>query len=46
VGVRLPAPDSTWPDSKGAITRDMGRMPRDDVRKITADNCRELYGFA
>jgi predicted TIM-barrel fold metal-dependent hydrolase len=40
-----PHPDSTWPDSTGASARDMGSMARDDVRKITADNCRALYGF-
>jgi predicted TIM-barrel fold metal-dependent hydrolase len=40
-----PHPDSTWPDSKQAIARDMGTMERDEVRKITSDNCRALYGF-
>ena len=41
-----PHPDSTWPDSKGAIARDMGDMDRDDVRRITSENCRALYGFS
>jgi len=41
-----PHPDSTWPDSRGAIARDMATMARDDVRRVTSDNCRALYGFA
>jgi predicted TIM-barrel fold metal-dependent hydrolase len=40
-----PHPDSTWPDSKGTIARDMGMMARADVRKITSTNCRALYDF-
>ena len=41
-----PHPDSTWPDSRGAILRDMGTMHRDDVRRITSGNCRSLYRFS
>jgi predicted TIM-barrel fold metal-dependent hydrolase len=41
-----PHPDSTFPDSRGAIARDMGNLSIDDVRRITSDNCRELYEFA
>lgn len=40
-----PHPDSTWPESRAVIARDMGSMAPDDVRRITSDNCRTLYRF-
>lgn len=41
-----PHPDSTFPESRHAIARDMGDLSADDVKLITSDNCRALYGFA
>lgn len=40
-----PHPDSTWPHSREAIEHALGALPRDAVRRVTADNCRELYGL-
>ena len=42
-----PHPDSTWPESRRAIVRDMGDLSRRRrAQLITSDNCRALYGFA
>jgi predicted TIM-barrel fold metal-dependent hydrolase len=40
-----PHPDSTWPESRKAIDHAMGSLPAETVRKITADNCKQLYKF-
>lgn len=40
-----PHPDSTFPESRAAIARDLGDLDPADVRRITAENCKELYGF-
>jgi predicted TIM-barrel fold metal-dependent hydrolase len=40
-----PHTDSTFPDSRGAIASSLGSLPEADVRKITATNCAQLYGF-
>ena len=37
--------DSTFPHSRRAIDEALGSFSTEDRRKITADNCRELYGF-
>jgi len=38
-----PHPDSTWPNSAAAIDHALGKLGEETVRKVTADNCRELY---
>ncbi len=40
-----PHTDSTFPDSKRAIEEALGSLPHEDRRKITALNCKTLYGF-
>jgi hypothetical protein len=40
-----PHTDSTFPNSRDAIASSLGTLPADDVRKITATNCAQLYGF-
>jgi predicted TIM-barrel fold metal-dependent hydrolase len=41
-----PHTDSTFPESRRAIDESLGALPADDVHKITAANCAQLYGFA
>jgi predicted TIM-barrel fold metal-dependent hydrolase len=41
-----PHPDSTWPNSKAAIEHALGKLGPDAVRKVTAENCRQLYRFS
>jgi len=41
-----PHTDSTFPESRRAVEEALGRLPANDLRKITATNCAELYGFA
>ena len=41
-----PHPDSSWPDSRKAIEESFGALDPESVRKLTAANCRALYGFA
>ncbi len=38
-----PHPDSTWPHSRQAIEHALGKLPAADVRKVTGENCRNLY---
>jgi len=38
-----PHPDSTWPNSEAAIEHALGKLGAETVRKVTADNCRDLY---
>jgi predicted TIM-barrel fold metal-dependent hydrolase len=38
-----PHPDSTWPHSRQAIEHALGKLPPEDLRKVTAENCRSLY---
>jgi predicted TIM-barrel fold metal-dependent hydrolase len=40
-----PHTDSTFPNSRQAITDSLGTLSDEDRRKITATNCAELYGF-
>src|SRR5689334_5719332 len=40
-----PHTDSTFPNSRQAIEDSLGTLSDADVRKITATNCAELYGF-
>lgn len=44
-GSDYPHPDSVWPDSKGAIERQMSKLPPDLKKKITHDNAAKLYGL-
>jgi len=41
-----PHPDSTFPHSRDAIAEAFEGLAADVVRKVTADNCARLYGFA
>ncbi|MBV8952212.1 MAG: amidohydrolase [Actinobacteria bacterium] len=41
-----PHTDSTFPESRRAVEEALGRLPAEDLRKITATNCARLYGFA
>ena len=41
-----PHTDSTFPHSREAIEASLGTLSPGDVRKITATNCAQLYGFA
>jgi len=38
-----PHPDSTWPHSRQAIDHALGALGAEAVRKVTAENCRQLY---
>jgi len=40
-----PHPDSTFPRSVDAVDEALGGLPESDRRKITAENCANLYGF-
>jgi uncharacterized protein len=40
-----PHTDSTFPNSRKAIDESLGSLPPDDIVKITATNCAQLYGF-
>ncbi|HVV94894.1 MAG TPA: amidohydrolase family protein, partial [Hyphomicrobiales bacterium] len=44
-GSDYPHPDSVWPDSRGAIERQMGKLSPALRKKITHDNAK-LYGLA
>ena len=35
--------DSTWPETQVVIEREIGRLPEDEVRRITWQNASELY---
>jgi predicted TIM-barrel fold metal-dependent hydrolase len=38
-----PHPDSTWPESRKAIDHALGSLGEEAIRKITGENCRQLY---
>src|SRR5262249_61018527 len=40
-----PHPDSVWPDSRGAIERQMRHLSPKMRRKLTRDNASQLYGL-
>jgi predicted TIM-barrel fold metal-dependent hydrolase len=40
-----PHTDSTFPNSRRAIAESLGSLSENEVRRITAINCAELYGF-
>jgi predicted TIM-barrel fold metal-dependent hydrolase len=40
-----PHTDSTFPNSRQAIDTTLSALPAEDVHKITATNCAQLYGF-
>ncbi|MBV9043277.1 MAG: amidohydrolase, partial [Acidimicrobiia bacterium] len=40
-----PHTDSTFPRSREAVTESLGSLSQDDLGKITATNCAQLYGF-
>jgi uncharacterized protein len=42
----FPHTDSTFPESRRSIAESFAGLSEADCRKITADNCRQLYGFA
>ena len=41
-----PHPDSTFPNSRAAIDEAFAGLDAATVRKVTAENCAALYGFA
>ena len=41
-----PHPDSTWPNSKAIIERQMGHLSPEMRKKLTHDNAAQLYGLA
>jgi predicted TIM-barrel fold metal-dependent hydrolase len=41
-----PHADSTFPESRAAIVASFGGLSEEDCRRITASNCKALYGFA
>ena len=38
-----PHPDSTWPESRKAIAHALGKLPPESIRKVTGENCQQLY---
>ncbi len=40
-----PHPDSTWPNSRRLIDKQMGHLPPETRRQITRDNAAALYGL-
>jgi predicted TIM-barrel fold metal-dependent hydrolase len=45
-GSDYPHPDSVWPDSRGAIARQMGHLTPAMRKKLTHDNAAKLYGLS
>ncbi len=41
----FPHPNSTWPNSREVIARDLGHFSADVRRKLVAENCAKLYGL-
>jgi len=41
----FPHPNSTWPDSRRVIDRDLGGLPRDARNKLVRENVAQLYGL-
>ena len=39
----FPHPNSTWPNSREVIARDLGSLPRDGLEKILVGNVTKLY---
>ena len=39
-----PHPDSTWPNSRRLIDKQMGHLPTETRRQLTRDNAAALYG--
>jgi predicted TIM-barrel fold metal-dependent hydrolase len=40
-----PHPNSTWPNSREVIARDLGHLPEEDRRKLVCGNVAQLYGL-
>jgi predicted TIM-barrel fold metal-dependent hydrolase len=38
-----PHPDSTWPNSRAAIEHALGKLGEEAIRKVTGENCKNLY---
>ncbi|MEE2664015.1 MAG: amidohydrolase family protein, partial [Myxococcota bacterium] len=41
-----PHPDSTWPESRKAIDEALGSLGEEVIRKVTGENCKQLYKLA
>jgi len=41
-----PHPDSTWPESRKAIDESLGSLSEEAIRKVTGENCKQLYKLA
>ena len=41
----FPHPNSTWPNSRKVIERDLGALPRDVQAKLVRENCIRLYNM-
>ena len=39
----FPHPNSTWPDSRSFVSRDIGHLPADAQRNLAWANCADLY---
>jgi predicted TIM-barrel fold metal-dependent hydrolase len=44
-GSDYPHSDSTWPHSRDTVARDFEGVPDADQRRMTYDNCAQLYGL-
>ncbi|HLF77980.1 MAG TPA: amidohydrolase family protein [Dehalococcoidia bacterium] len=42
----FPHPNSTWPNSRKVIERDLGSLPSDVRAKLVRENCVRLYGMS
>jgi hypothetical protein len=41
-----PHPNSTWPNSRDVIARDLGHLPPDIRKKLLSETVSRLYGIA
>ncbi len=41
----FPHPNSTWPNSRKVIERDLGHLPADKRAKLVRENVVKLYGL-
>jgi hypothetical protein len=41
----FPHPNSTWPNSRKIIERDLGHLPPETQRKVVCDNVSRLYNI-
>jgi len=41
----FPHPNSTWPNSRKVIERDLGHLSAADLQKVVCDNVVALYGL-